>query len=229
MTIAQPDPLVCADVRLTLTGAAGPVEILKGVSLVVAPGERVAITGPSGSGKSSLLAVAAGLERASGGSIKLMGEELVGKGEDELAHMRRGAVGIVFQAFHLLPAMTAQENVETAFSLAGAGDALAARQAAGEALARVGLNHRARHYPAQLSGGEQQRVAVARAVAARPKLLFADEPTGNLDAESGAAVRDLIFSLAREDDASLLIVTHNTDLAARCDRTIRLVDGRSVA
>jgi len=219
------DPLVLRDVRLTLTGAAGPVDILRGIDLTVHAGEIVALVGPSGSGKSSLLAVAAGLERATSGSLLLLGQELVGQSEDALARLRRGAVGVVFQAFHLLPNMTALENVALAADLAGLDDAPARAHAA---LDRVGLADRLRHYPGQMSGGVQQRTAVARAVVAGPRVLFADEPTGNLDSISGATVRDLLFSLAREDGASLVLVTHEAELAAACDRTVRLADGRIV-
>lgn len=224
----MPDPsptLVLEDVRLTLTGAAGQVDILRGVSLTVAPGEIVALTGPSGSGKSSLLAVAAGLERATSGSLRLLGQELVGLDEDALARLRRGSVGVVFQAFHLMPNMTALENVTLAADLAGLDDAAAHARTA---LERVGLGGRAGHYPGQMSGGEQQRTAVARAVVARPKILFADEPTGNLDSAAGAAVRDLLFGLARQDGASLVLVTHEAALAEACDRVVRLADGRIV-
>jgi putative ABC transport system ATP-binding protein len=217
--------LVLKDVRLTLTGAAGPVDILRGIDLSVPAGEIVALMGPSGSGKSSLLAVSAGLERATSGSLLLLGQELVGQSEDALARLRRGAVGVVFQAFHLLPNMTAFENVALAADLAGLDDAPARARAA---LDRVGLGARAGHYPGQMSGGEQQRTAVARAVVSGPRILFADEPTGNLDSVSGAAVRDLLFSLAREDGASLVLVTHEAELAAACDRTVRLADGRIV-
>jgi putative ABC transport system ATP-binding protein len=217
--------LVLKDVRLTLTGAAGPVDILRGIDLSVPAGEIVALMGPSGSGKSSLLAVSAGLERATSGSLLLLGQELVGQSEDALARLRRGAVGVVFQAFHLLPNMTAFENVALAADLAGLDDAPARARAA---LDRVGLAARAGHYPGQMSGGEQQRTAVARAVVSGPRILFADEPTGNLDSVSGAAVRDLLFSLAREDGASLVLVTHEAELAAACDRTVRLADGRIV-
>lgn len=215
--------LILKDVGLTLTGAAGPVDILRSVNLSIAAGEIVALTGPSGSGKSSLLAVAAGLERATSGSVLLLGQELVGKDEDSLARLRRGAVGVVFQAFHLLPNMTAFENVALAANLAGLPDTA---DRARTALARVGLAARACHYPGQLSGGEQQRTAVARAIVGRPRILFADEPTGNLDSASGALVRDLLFGLVREDNASLVLVTHEADFAAACDRIVRLADGR---
>jgi putative ABC transport system ATP-binding protein len=217
------EALALKDVCLTLSGAAGPVNILQNVDLEVAAGEIVALTGPSGSGKSSLLALAAGLERATSGSVRLLGQELVGKNEDALALVRRGAVGVIFQAFHLLPNMTALENVALAGDLAGLPDSADRARAA---LARVGLAKRAGHYPGQMSGGEQQRTAVARAIVARPRILFADEPTGNLDSASGALVRELLFSLVREDRASLVLVTHEADFAAACDRVVRLADGR---
>jgi putative ABC transport system ATP-binding protein len=218
--------LALAGVRLTLNGAAGPVEILKGIDLAVEPGEIVALTGASGSGKSSLLAVAAGLERATAGSVRLLGQELVGKDEDALSRVRRGAVGVVFQAFHLLPNMTALENVMLAADLAGLDDAPARARAA---LERMRIGDRAGHYPGQMSGGEQQRTAVARAAVAEPRIVFADEPTGNLDSEAGAAVQALLFGLARDTGASLVLVTHEAELARACDRTVRLADGKVAA
>jgi putative ABC transport system ATP-binding protein len=172
-----------------------------------------------------LLAVSAGLEPASGGSVKLLDQELVGLNEDELARVRRGQVGIVFQAFHLLPNMTALENVATALETADLMTGKPARLAAAEALERVGLGHRLKHYPSQLSGGEQQRVAVARATVIKPRLIFADEPTGNLDQAAGQSVRDLLFESARTGGAALVLVTHEASLAASCDRIIRLEDG----
>ena len=217
--------LVLEQARLTLKGAAGPVEILRGVSLEVAAGESLAVMGVSGSGKSSLLAVAAGLEPPSAGSVRLLGQELAGLSEDRLAKLRRGRVGVVFQAFHLLPNMTALENVAAGLELAGAARAKEARARAREALARVGLSGREGHYPSQLSGGEQQRTAVARAVAAGPEIVFADEPTGNLDSASGAAVRDLLFTAVRESGAALVLVTHDAALARNCARIVTLVDG----
>ena len=234
---AHPDPLQAAarvplalrDVTLTLPGADGPVEILRGVSLEVAPGEIVAVTGRSGSGKSSLLAVAAGLEPATTGSVRLFGEELGRADEDRLARARRGRVGIVFQAFHLLPNMTAQENVAVALETADIARGRQARLRAADALASVGLAHRLRHYPGQLSGGEQQRVAVARAAVTGPQLVFADEPTGNLDSTAGTAVRDLLFALARDHGAALVLVTHEATLAAACDRQIVMADGLILA
>ena len=217
--------LALHNVTLSLPGADGPVHILKGLDALIYAGEIVAITGRSGSGKSSMLAVSAGLEPASGGSVKLLGEELVGLSEDQLARVRRGRVGIVFQAFHLLPNMTALENVATALETADISTGKVARLAAAEALERVGLDHRLKHYPSQLSGGEQQRVAVARATVIKPKLIFADEPTGNLDQAAGQSVRDLLFKAARTGGAALVLVTHEASLAASCDRIIRLEDG----
>lgn len=217
--------LALADARLTLKGAAGAVEILRGVSLQVSKGESLAVMGASGSGKSSLLAVAAGLEPATGGSVRLLGQELAGLSEDRLAKLRRGRVGVVFQAFHLLPNMTALENVMAGLELAGAAAAKEARERARAALARVGLSSREKHYPGQLSGGEQQRTAVARAVAAGPEIVFADEPTGNLDSASGDAVKALLFSAVQESGAALVLVTHDATLAAQCQRVVKIVDG----
>jgi putative ABC transport system ATP-binding protein len=217
------DPLVLEAVSLTLPSAAGPVEILRGLDVRVAAGERVALVGPSGSGKSSLIAVAAGLERPTGGRVLLFGQDLAKVDEDGRAKLRRGKVSLVFQAFHLLPNMTAEENVAAPLEIAGAADAGAVARAW---LERVGLSARARHYPHQLSGGEQQRVALARALAPRPALLFADEPTGNLDAANAAHVAELMFDLAAETKAALVLVTHDEALAKRADRVVRLRDGR---
>jgi putative ABC transport system ATP-binding protein len=217
------DPLVLESVSLTLPSAAGPVEILRGLDVRVGPGERVALVGPSGSGKSSLIAVAAGLERPTGGRVLLFGQDLAKADEDGRAKLRRGRVSLVFQAFHLLPNMTAEENVAAPMEIAGAADASATARAW---LERVGLSARARHYPHQLSGGEQQRVALARALAPRPALLFADEPTGNLDAANAAHVAELMFDLAAETKAALVLVTHDEALAGRADRVVRLRDGR---
>lgn len=216
-------PLVLEAVALTLPSTAGPVNILRGVDLVVNPGERVAVVGPSGSGKSSLMAVGAGLEEPTSGTVRLFGQDLSKLDEDGRARLRRGRAALVFQAFHLLPNMTAEENVATPLEIAGARDALATARGW---LERVGLSGRLTHYPHQLSGGEQQRVALARALAARPALLFADEPTGNLDGATAASVADLIFNLVTEVGAALVMVTHDPALAARADRIVRMADGR---
>jgi len=207
------------DVTLTL----GTTPVLRGVDVRVARGESVALLGSSGSGKSSLMAVLTGLERASGGRVIVDGLDFTALGEDALARARRGRIGIVLQAFHLLPTMTAQENVAVPLELAGASDAWA--RAAAE-LTAVGLAHRLDHYPSQMSGGEQQRVAIARALAPRPPLVFADEPTGNLDTATGASVMDLLFARQAALGATLLVITHDHALAARCDRTITLADGQ---
>jgi putative ABC transport system ATP-binding protein len=211
------------DVRLTLASTAGPVNILRGIDLDIAAGERVGIVGPSGSGKSTLLAVLAGLEKVTGGSVEVAGATLNDLNEDRLALWRRAQVGIVFQSFHLIPTMTALENVAVPLELAGAADAMARARAA---LAQVGLDRRETHYPAQLSGGEQQRVALARAVAPRPALLLADEPTGNLDGATGHAIVDLIFGEAARLKSTLILITHDEALAAMCDRVVRIEDGR---
>jgi putative ABC transport system ATP-binding protein len=218
-------PLRIEQVALTLPSAAGPVPILRGVDLVVAAGERVAVVGPSGSGKSSLIAIAAGLERPSGGSVRLFGRDLSGLDEDGCARLRRGRVSLVFQSFHLLPNMTAEENVAAPLEIAGLP---AAARTAADWLDRVGLHDRLRHYPHQLSGGEQQRVALARALAVRPALLFADEPTGNLDAENAGLVADMMFALIAEVSAALVLVTHDAPLAARAGRRVAMAGGRIV-
>jgi putative ABC transport system ATP-binding protein len=210
------------DVHLTLESAAGSVNILRGVDFRVAPGETLGLVGPSGSGKSTLLAVIAGLEQATSGTVKVADTDLSGLDEDALALFRRDQVGIVFQAFHLIPTMTALENVAVPLEFAGRDDAFAR---AAEDLATVGLGERLRHYPAQLSGGEQQRVALARAFAPRPKLLLADEPTGNLDGETGGAIIELLFSIHEARDTTLVLITHDPELAGRCSRIARMKDG----
>ena len=214
-----------SNVTLTLGRGEARVEILRGIDLQVSKGESVALLGPSGSGKSSLMAVLSGLERASGGTIRIAGQDFTALNEDGLARARRGRIGIVLQAFHLLPTMTALENVAVPLELAGEDDASALATAE---LGNVGLGHRLTHYPAQLSGGEQQRVAIARATAPRPELIFADEPTGNLDARTGAAILDLLCDRQRETGATLLVITHDPALAARCGRVLEMQDGRSV-
>jgi putative ABC transport system ATP-binding protein len=215
-----------ANVTLSLGSGAARVEILRGIDLQVSAGESVALLGPSGSGKSSLMAVLSGLERASGGTIRIADADFTALDEDGLARARRGRIGIVLQAFHLLPTMSAHENVAVPLELAGEEDAFAVAVAELEA---VGLGHRITHYPAQLSGGEQQRVAIARATAPRPELIFADEPTGNLDAATGSAILDLLFARRRDTDATLLVITHDPALAARCDRILEMQDGRIVS
>ncbi|WP_299031086.1 ABC transporter ATP-binding protein [uncultured Sulfitobacter sp.] len=212
-----------SNAALRLNGNAGPVDILRGISLEVAAGESIGLIGPSGSGKSSLLMVMGGLEQATGGSVHAMGEDLTAMDEDALARFRRDRMGIVFQSFHLIPTMTALENVATPLEIAGHADAYSRAAAALEV---VGLGPRAGHYPAQLSGGEQQRVALARATAPRPAILLADEPTGNLDSANGSAIMDLLFDLRDQHGATLVLVTHSDTLAARCDRVIALRDGQ---
>ena len=214
------------DLRLTVPSAAGPVNILRGVDLTIRQGEAVGLVGPSGSGKTSLLMVLAGLERASGGEVRLAGQDVTRMDEDALARLRRDRIGIVFQAFHLIPTMTAQENVSVPLELAGRADA-ASR--AVDALRAVGLGPRLTHLPGQLSGGEQQRVALARAFAAEPALLLADEPTGNLDHATGETVVDLLFTLRARFGTTLLLITHDPRLAARCDRQVHLDDGRIIS
>lgn len=210
-------------VGLTLAGNAGPVEILRGITLVVEEGETIGLVGPSGSGKSSLLMLMGGLERATSGQVMALGQDLSAMDEDGLARFRRGNMGVVFQSFHLIPTMTAHENVALPLELAGVQDAFG--RAAAE-LQAVGLGARMDHYPSQLSGGEQQRVALARAVVPRPAILLADEPTGNLDGVNGTAIMDLMFGLRDRHGATLILVTHAPDLAARCSRVVRLADGR---
>jgi len=210
------------DVTLSLGSGDARVDILKGVDLDIMRGESVAILGASGSGKSSLMAVLSGLERAGSGIVSIGGVDYGTLDEDALARARRGRIGIVLQAFHLLPTMTALENVAVPLELAGRHDAFVRAR---EELVAVGLGHRLDHYPSQLSGGEQQRVAIARAVAPGPGIIFADEPTGNLDASTGASVIDLLFARRQAADATLIIITHDPSLAERCDRTVEMRDG----
>jgi putative ABC transport system ATP-binding protein len=219
-----PAPLVqVRGLELTVPSAAGPVNILRGIDLDIESGAAIGVVGPSGSGKTSLLMVLAGLETPTAGSVMLDGTEIAGLDEDALARLRRDKVGIVFQSFHLIATMTALENVAIPLELAGARDANARAEAT---LRSVGLGHRLTHLPGQLSGGEQQRVALARAFAPRPRLLLADEPTGNLDGATGAVVMDLLFGLREQTGTTLMLITHDPALAARCERTIRIADGR---
>jgi putative ABC transport system ATP-binding protein len=214
------------NVCLDLTGSAGVVNVLRGVSLEIGAGESVALLGPSGSGKSSLLMIAAGLEKPTKGRVALAGTDITDLGEDALARLRRGTVGIVFQSFHLIATMTALENAALPLEFAGDADAFAR---AHETLNAVGLAARAGHYPGQLSGGEQQRVALARALVAAPHVLFADEPTGNLDTETGAEITELLFALSTRANTTLFLVTHEESLARRCARIVRLKDGLIVS
>ena len=222
----QRPAIILEELRLTLASAAGAVNILAGVSLTIEAGETVALLGPSGSGKSSLLMVAAGLEAPTSGRVEIAGTDLTRLGEDSLARFRRHHVGIVFQSFHLIPTMTALENVAVPLELQGAKDAFARAQRELEA---VGLGARLHHYPSQLSGGEQQRVALARAIAPNPAVLFADEPTGNLDGQTGADIANLLFDLQARNATTLFLVTHEEALARRCGRIVRLKDGVIVA
>jgi putative ABC transport system ATP-binding protein len=210
-------------VELTLPASSGPVEILKGIDLSVSAGEMLSVVGPSGSGKSSMMMLIAGLERATGGSVVIGGVDFLGLDEDALARFRRDRVGVVFQDFHLIPTMTALENVAVPLEFAGRSDAF---DRAADSLKQVGLGHRLTHYPGQLSGGEQQRVALARAFAPAPAILLADEPTGNLDGETGGHVIDLLFEMQSKQDTTLLLITHDPALAERCRRQVRLRDGR---
>jgi len=221
------DPIVeMAGVHLTLVGGAGEVNILRGLDAWIGRSETVSVVGPSGAGKTTLLMIIAGLERPSAGTVRVAGTDLAGLDEDGLARFRREQVGIVFQSFHLVPTMTAWENTALPLEFAGRPDA---RDRAAEALDGVGLAQRRLHYPSQLSGGEQQRVALARAFVARPALLLADEPTGNLDRETGVRVVELLFRLREEHGTTLLLVTHDPALAERCGRTLSMADGRFVA
>ncbi len=219
------DIIKLSDVSLTLESGAGPVNILKDVNFKVQQGQSVGIVGPSGSGKSSLMSLMTGLEQATTGDVLVDGLSFTGADEDALAKHRLSRVGIVMQAFHLIPTMTAIENVAVPLELAGVNDAF---DIASKELELVGLAHRMDHYPAQLSGGEQQRVALARAVAPQPQILFGDEPTGNLDGKTGRAVIDLIFDLAKDRNSTLILVTHDPALADKCDRVISMADGRII-
>jgi putative ABC transport system ATP-binding protein len=211
------------NVHLSLQSRAGTVQILRGIDLDIRQGETIGIVGPSGSGKSTLLMIMTGLEKATSGAVHVAGHDFTALGEDGLARARGENIGIVFQSFHLVPTMTALENVALPLEFSGRTDA---RERAAEVLDTVGLSHRLDHFPAQLSGGEQQRVAIARALAPNPKLLFADEPTGNLDARNGEQIMDLLFDLHERSGTTLILVTHDERLAARCDRTIHIEDGR---
>jgi putative ABC transport system ATP-binding protein len=223
--MSQPvEPILrLSGVHLKLASQAGEVNILRGVDLSVAPGESVAVVGPSGSGKSTMMMIVAGLERPTQGSVRVAGQDLGGLDEDGLALYRRRTIGIVFQAFHLIPTMTALENVAIPLEFAGDRDAW---DKAKKALDSVGLGHRLTHYPGQMSGGEQQRTALARAVVAEPKLLLADEPTGNLDATTGTGIVDLMFDLRARLGTALVLITHDSALARRCERAVRMDDGR---
>ncbi|HEV7691764.1 MAG TPA: ABC transporter ATP-binding protein [Hyphomonadaceae bacterium] len=227
MTSPASNPaLELENVYLTLPAASGPVEILKGVSFRAMPGESVAVVGPSGSGKSSLIAVATGIERATKGEVKLLGDSLTGKSEDGLARLRRGRVSLVFQSFHLLGTMNAFDNVRAPLEIAGLANV---DQLAKSGLEAVGLGARMDHFPGQLSGGERQRVAVARALASNPAIVFADEPTGNLDRASGSMVADMLFAIARQRNATLVVVTHDMELARRANRIVEMSDGKIVS
>lgn len=213
------------DVTLRLGSGDAAVDVLRGLTLDVPAGQRLAILGPSGSGKSSAMAVLSGMERATSGTVRVAGAEFTTMNEDGLARARRGRIGIVLQAFHLIPTMTALENVAVPLELAGEADVQARAKAELDA---VGLGHRLHHYPTQLSGGEQQRVAIARALVGRPALIFADEPTGNLDSKNGTAILDLLVDLHAEQQTTLVLVTHSPEIAARAERVIFLQDGRLV-
>jgi putative ABC transport system ATP-binding protein len=214
------------DLHVTLSSRAGPVAILRGIDLSVAVGDAIAVVGPSGSGKSTLLLVIAGLERVTDGRVQVMDTDYAGLNEDGLARLRAANIGIVFQSFHLVPTMTALENVALPLEFLDRDDSFSAARAA---LADVGLSHRESHFPGQLSGGEQQRVAIARALSTRPSLILADEPTGNLDLATGGEVMDLLFGLKERTGATLLLITHDRSLAKRCDRIVSLADGRIVS
>lgn len=210
-------------IHLTLNSLAGPVNILRGIDLQIESGEAIGLVGPSGSGKSTLMSVMAGLERPTSGTVQIDGSDVTHMSEDGLALFRRGRIGIVFQAFHLIPTMTALENVAVPLELSGRPDAF---DFAAHELGAVGLKDRLEHYPSQLSGGEQQRVALARALVSEPQIVLADEPTGNLDAGTGHDIIDLMFAVQRERKTTLVLITHDANLAQRCDRIIRLRDGQ---
>ena len=218
----QKPSVLLENVSLSLNGNAGIVDILKDISIDIQEGESIGIVGPSGSGKSSLLMLMGGLERISNGTINLLGQNLSEMNENKLASFRRSNVGIIFQSFHLIPTMTALENVAVPLELNGNKDAFGLAE---EALVKVGLGDRLSHFPSQLSGGEQQRTALARAVIANPKILLADEPTGNLDHDNGKTVADYLFELHTENEATLVLVTHDLELAERCERKIKISDG----
>ncbi|MGP1281374.1 MAG: ABC transporter ATP-binding protein [Parasphingopyxis sp.] len=229
MSETDSDPAIAiraTNVTLSLGTQAAPVDILRGIDLEIVSGESLAILGPSGSGKSSLMAILSGLERASGGAVTVSGVDFTALDEDGLARARRGRIGIVLQSFHLLPTMTALENVAVPLELAGIADPFAVATAELEA---VGIGHRLGHYPTQLSGGEQQRVAIARALAPGPGIVFADEPTGNLDAATGGSIIDVLFERKAAADSTLVIITHDVSLAQRCDRIVEMKDGRIVS
>ena len=219
----MPEPIVkIEDLHLSLVGGAGPVNILCGIDLCIKPGETISIVGPSGAGKTTLLMALSGLERPSAGRVEVAGVNLGAADEDQLARFRRQHIGIVFQSFHLVPTMTALENVALPLEFSGQPDAL---EQAAKALAATGLAERIAHFPGELSGGEQQRVALARAFVARPSLILADEPTGNLDRETGQMVMELLFDLQRKQNTTLILITHDEQLAGRCQRSIRMADG----
>lgn len=220
--VTSQNSISARNLTLTYDPDNNPVEVLRGIDLDVAAGDVVALLGPSGSGKSSLMAVLSGLERATGGALTVAGQDFTAMDEDQLAQARRGNIGIVLQAFHLLPTMTALENVATPMELAGTAGATERARAELEA---VGLGHRVNHYPTQLSGGEQQRVAIARAIAPGPQLIFADEPTGNLDVSTGHDIIELLFKRRSESGATLLVITHDVELAERCNRVVTIGDG----
>ena len=222
--VSEQNAVDLKQVYLSLKGNAGKIEILHSIDLQITQGSSCALVGPSGSGKSSLLMVMAGLEQATKGRVSVLGQDISSMPENQLAQFRRGQVGVVFQSFHLIPSMTALQNVATALELAGVSDPFGR---AAQKLADVGLTHRSNHFPKQLSGGEQQRVALARALASDPKIVFADEPTGNLDAANGASIADILFKLTEaQPDTTLILVTHDAELAARCDRIVNLRDGK---